>query len=193
MAAVQDPEQLSISAAKSAPANTYVLCDGYVSAIYSGCFYIESGDRSSGIRVQMSGYTPTLGQDIAVTGYTAALASTEVYINATNITPTGSPNQVITPLGMTNIALYGTGLTNGGGLNCSGLLVTVWGQVTSVNGNQYTISDGSSSPATIGSMSGSLTTGSFVAVTGAVSCFTNGSATQPLVLVSGISNVNSFH
>ena len=182
-------QELSIADVKHANDNILVLCNGYVSAVYSDCFYIENGDRSSGIRVQYSGSAPVPGQNVAVKGYVQTLAGLERYINASSVTPTGLSN-TIASLGMTNAALYGIGLTNGVGLNCIGLLVRVWGNVISQNGNRYTISDGSGVSAVVEMRSGSLTVGKFVCVTGAASCFANGSVVQPLVIVNDVAHVS---
>ena len=182
-------QELSIADAKLADDNTLVLCTGYVSAIYSDCFYIEEGGRSSGIRVQKSGYTPVLHKEIAAMGLVSTLASSERFINASTIMATGLPDKFIAPVGMKITSLLGSGAAGGTGLNNTGLLVAVWGRVTALGGSLYSLSDGSGAQARVEMRSGSINNGAYVLVTGALSCVKDGTVTVPLVIVNGVSNV----
>ena len=56
-----------------------------VSAVFSGCFYVESVDRVSAIRVNWTGAMPTIGQVVDVTGTITTNAQGERCIAATSV------------------------------------------------------------------------------------------------------------
>jgi len=118
-------------------------------------FYVEQQDRSSGIRVTADSLPAELavGKIVDVTGVLGTdSTSNERLVDASDIyvSPTSSP---VGSLGMNNRSLGGDDiesagpfqcgvLNNDGGLNNIGLLVQVWGRVTSIGSGYLYITDG---------------------------------------------------
>lgn len=150
---------LSIPDAKRAPDDIPVSLGPQVvvagTSELGDCFYIESADRSSGIKV--TGRNATVGSLVTVSGV-AATVNGEREIRATWLASgeTGS----VKPLGMQVKSvgggdwLYQSGPPSAGqqgtygsnGLNNIGLLVRTWGKVKSVDSTlrTFSIEDGSS-------------------------------------------------
>lgn len=118
--------------------------NGVVSRIWPGFFYIESPDRSSGIRVQGSFQTIAQGSAVSVRGVMRTNDAGERYIEPTSVTPTGSG--IVKPLLMLARSVGGAnlnydaesgrgqkGVKDGAGLNNIGLLVKVVGHVSYVD------------------------------------------------------------
>ncbi len=160
-----------VASAKKTADNTYVELSGQVvTATFTGAFYIEQADRSSGIRVE-SVDTVAPGDVVDVVGKSSTTASGEKCVTDASVTVTGA--NVVTPLGMTGGKVGGgdfeySQVTGSGqqampiykwsgtpapvlvvenmvGMSNVGLLVTVWGSVTWVHpsGNGFYIDDGS--------------------------------------------------
>lgn len=99
-------ESLSIGATKMQPDGTSVQCTGVVIAAFTGRFYVEAEDRSSGIRVDMASYSVSRGQLATVTGIVTTDADTgERYV--TGQQATGAPGRTIFPVGVSNKTLVG--------------------------------------------------------------------------------------
>lgn len=157
---------------------------------YPDFFYVESANRSSGIRVAKASHGMQVGSKVDVSGMMQTLASGERYIAASTVTQVGTGS--VSPLGMANARLGGgnwvydsasgagqIGIAGATGLNNIGLLVTVWGKVTSATESSCfyvddggSVSDGSGTAGIYVEASGLdvPTVGSYVAVTGISSC-----------------------
>lgn len=107
-----------------------------VTAVFPGCFYVEDANRASGIRV-ISGNSVSRGDAVRVMG-TLATVGGERQINAYLVEPAGSGS--VAPLGTT-----GRSLGQASGLPNTGLLVTIWGNVTGLSEDSTTcyVDDGS--------------------------------------------------
>lgn len=128
---------VSLESTKNATIGNWIaLKDVAVSAAFSDCFYVESGWRTMGLRVEMPnhGITPLTRVDVA--GQLTISASGERCISATYVSPT-CPDFVL-PLGMSHQTLTHDA-------NAVGLLVRTWGRVKSVDQANHVlmISDGS--------------------------------------------------
>lgn len=156
---------------------------GVVTAKFGTTFYIESSDRSFGIRVD-SGSAPPVGTKVEVAGTVSTdPANLERRVQATTVTPQGTG--AIAPVGLVSAGMWGETPGNAAlGLNNQGLLVRLEGRVTQVepSGQWFYVDDGT------GFLDGTLTggaanlgvrvvadgraySGGFVAVTGIASCF----------------------
>jgi hypothetical protein len=124
-----------------------------VTAIFDDCFYVETTDRSSGIRVEMPRHFLQVGSVTKITGTILTNTDGERYIEATAANEYGTG--VIQPLGMSNKALGGSdwnydpttgagqrGVEDGVGLNNIGLLVKTTGVVTVAGDDFFYIDDG---------------------------------------------------
>ncbi len=133
----------TVGAAKRLPPGTLMSVRGkVVSGAFSGFFYIQEPDRSSGIKV-ISSVPVTKGDVVDVTG-TLTVSDGERQINSSILSLLGTTG-VPRPLGVRGDALgggalngYTPGITAGIGTNNVGLLVTTWGKVT-VQGSDYFI------------------------------------------------------
>ncbi|NLN77241.1 MAG: S8 family serine peptidase [Armatimonadetes bacterium] len=152
----------SLSLAKSlSDGDSVILEDLVVTAgnpSHSDFFYVESADRTSGIRVAKEQHDVQTGDVVNISGTLSTLDSGErVIINpAVEVVGSGS----VCPLGITNLRLGGgswlydptsgagqIGITGSVGLNNIGLLVTTWGRVTAVSNSypeHFYVDDGSS-------------------------------------------------
>ena len=132
--------------------------DGVVTAVFPDTFYIESDDRSSGIRVQMTGHQLAVGSRANVRGqaYTDP-ANDERFIAAASVSTDGAGT--IGPLGMNSLTVGGAdwnynpttlagqrGITGASGLNNIGLLARVWGWFAYVDSSSFTLDDGGGIP-----------------------------------------------
>ncbi len=145
----------SVGQVKSWSDGTSVEADGVVTAVFSGCFYVENQDRSCGICVLDSAAFPTSGL-VDVTGVLQTNAATgERYIQASSVTSLGSG--IVNPLGLSNKSLGGgdslynsttgagqCGIWGANGLNNIGLFVRIWGNVTANGTGWFYLDDGSS-------------------------------------------------
>ncbi len=138
-----------LAAAKTLADNTWATFKGaVVTAAWPDCFYIETDDRATGLRVERIGHGITAGSRVDVAGQVSTNASGERRLVATiaNVVGTGS----IKPLALANRAVGGGAsghqdTVGGAGLNNTGLLVRVWGRVRSIDtgGRVLVIDDGS--------------------------------------------------
>lgn len=150
----QLPEPVSIKSAKALPTGTLAgIRDAIVTAAFEDYFYIESEDRSMGIRVHKTGHEILPNSKVTIYG-TIATYHGERIINAAVITPTDSGN--VNPVGIANKIIGGggwsynptlrtgqMGITGATGLNNTGLLITAWGKVTYSEAGMFYIDDGS--------------------------------------------------
>ena len=118
-----------------AEGDTVYLQNVIVTGKYNGYVYVEGKDRVAGIKVKSA--SVALNDDIDIDG-TISKENGENYVVATATTKYGT--YIIAPLGTSERALSGTGLST------NGLLMKTWGKVTSIdpNGAFMYINDGSS-------------------------------------------------
>ena len=191
----------SIRNAKLAADNTRVdLTGAIVSVAWPDVFYIESSDRTKGIRVEKAGHALVAGQTARKFGYVKTNPDGERTIDASWAMADGGSG-TITSLGMANKQLGGAnwnyskptgagqrGVTGGNGLNNIGLLVRTFGKVVAVDGSVtptwYTIDDGSNVNVKVVVQAGVgvPAVGSYVTVTGASSIYLSGSSYYRQVL-----------
>lgn len=135
-------------------ARVYSQGDCYVtatSAQMGGAIYVETADRSSGLRVITTSPVAE-GQKVTVDGYLTTVDGERQIIEATVTSVSGS--NLLKPLSMKNKELggqalneYTTGAAGAIGPNNVGLLVQTWGRVVSPAGTGYRyITDGSRTP-----------------------------------------------
>jgi hypothetical protein len=184
------PNATSISGLKSTANDTFVAFSGIVTASFDGYFYVEALDRTSGIRVEKTGYTATVGKSASVAG-TAKTSSDsgERFIDAVSASEkTGS---ALLPLGITNKSLGGgsfglqSGVVGGSGLNNIGLLVKTTGRVSNGSGSRFQIDDGSGVLLNAVVASGGIPANNgYVVLTGIMSCEKSDGDIQRLILVT---------
>lgn len=183
------PPVTTIQEARAAADDTRVdLTGAIVSAAWADVFYVETADRSAGIRVEKAGHTLAAGQTARIFGFVKTNAQGERCIDASWATPDGSG--AVAPLGMKG-AEVGRTLLAGAGVSNTGLLVRCWGRVverdSSPTPTWYKIDDGSGVNLRIVVSAGAAVpgVGSYVYVTGASSCYKDGSNVLPQVLRVG--------
>ncbi len=144
----------SIGLVKQYPYLVHVVLDGNsVTAKFDGEFYVESLDRSSGIRVE-SAQPVELDQKVAIDGYTHVDGGETVMEVLAPIVVTG--NCHLKPIMFKNSELGGStdplrsGPSDGKGLNNVGLLVKTFGKITNVGATYIDIDDGSAVPGVAG-------------------------------------------
>jgi len=182
----------SIKDAVNAADGTGVGYTGTVSAAFGGYFYVESADRTSGIRVNKTSHGLTVGQRVGVSGVAQTLPTGERYVAAAVAVANGSGT--VAPLGVTNKALGGgangggqPGVLGGFGLNNIGLLVKTTGRIVSAQSGSFEIDDGSGVDVTV---LGTAPSGAvYVTVTGISSCIKNGSDLLREIIATNISKV----
>jgi hypothetical protein len=182
---------MSIGDAKKQPCGAMVSVNGAIVSrvIDSNTLYIETDNRTSGIRVQKPSHgVSTNGVRVNVTGLAYTDSTGEYYIDATSVQPAGSGS--VKALGLTNKSLPG-----GVGLDSTGLLVRTWGKVVEIDPaatpTWLTIDDDSSNPVKCLVSSGVVINPSwtYVAVTGIASRVKNDSALNPILYVSKQSDI----
>ncbi|MHB9035725.1 MAG: hypothetical protein ACYC64_03600 [Armatimonadota bacterium] len=195
--------EMSLSATKQQADGTHVAFNGgvvtfslYVESANLSILYVESEDRSSGIRVRYTGQGPAVGAKVNVTGFIRTdTGIAERYIEAYAVNAVGVGD--IKPLLMNNKAAgggdFGTppagqpGMTNGVGLNNIGLLVRVYGQVSEIVSSTgqpyYQLDDGSGVYLWVLPIYGTMFSGSYVAATGVMSSVVEEGTVRPLLLV----------
>jgi predicted phosphodiesterase len=134
----------SIGQAKAQPDGSYVDITG--SSIVtlvpseSGVFYAEDSDGTAGIRVEISGSRPTLGNGVMIKGQIGTNTNGERVISSSTYTAGTTPTDFKGPRGMSNKNVGGLGYIGSetSGISTQGLLVRVWGKVTkSINDATY--------------------------------------------------------
>ncbi|MHB9035724.1 MAG: DUF6259 domain-containing protein [Armatimonadota bacterium] len=164
-----------------------------VSAAFADYFYVESADRTQGIRVRKLANGLAAGQLVSFTGALCTDSSTgERYVDAGVVRKTGNTG-IIKPLGINCRSLGGgsfgtppagqSGVAGGAGLNNVGLLVRTWGRVSGPAGGPYTIDDGSGKNINLQVISGILTPGSYIQAIGIVSCVKNDQDIEPVLII----------
>ncbi len=126
-----------------------------VTRVFGDILYVESDDRSCGIRVERQGHGLQVGDRTRVTGVILTSSDGERYIEATEAAKDGTGQ--LEPVGLSNRRIGGEnwfhnedngagqrGVLGGFGLNNIGLLVHTWGKVTQMGPNYLYIDDGSS-------------------------------------------------
>lgn len=191
----------SIAQIKARPDGVPVIHNSaIVSEAWPDYFYIETQDRSCGIRVDGQGTELTLPTRVDVTGILRTNPDGERYIDTGGATPHASTDSA-EPLFLINSRLGGgdwmyslssgagqKGVKGGAGLNSIGLLVNTMGRVTFADtGNGYfclddgsALDDGSGhlGVKTLGTVpveEGQDPVGKYVKVTGISSCYQSGS------------------
>ena len=182
-----------------------------VTAVFPDCFYVESIDRTVGMRVQSrSSASVKIGDRVAIEGVMSTTTLSERYIEAIRVSVVGSG--LIMPLGMVgksvggsdaNIATFGLGqrgVQSGIGPNNVGLLVKCWGKVLASGQGFFYIDDGSN--VSSGSIyrglrvdCGSLIPpklGSFVAVTGISTLRKSRGNLYPVIRMRSLSDLSIF-
>lgn len=119
---------------------------GVVTAVFADCFYIESPDRSAGIKVIYANSGLKVGQAVDATGVVTSINGDKQLTNAQIMAVQGL-GVSIAPLGLINKCLGGAtgpGQQGSVGLTTLGLLVRTWGVVKSVNdaSRSFSITDG---------------------------------------------------
>ncbi len=161
---------------------------------FTGFFYIEEADRSSGIRVVATSIQGTLarGKTIEVTGIMATTAAGERYIDQATAVVTGTPS-LLGALGMNNKSMGGStlgtpplgqyGVPGGSGTNNIGLLVRVWGRVK-VAGSVTTLDDGSAVSLTVDTsgLASPPANGTYTVITGISSLYGTAGTAERLLL-----------
>ncbi|HUV05531.1 MAG TPA: metallophosphoesterase [Armatimonadota bacterium] len=148
------PPLVSISSAKALPDGTSVSLRQQVVTAgtdqFASVFYIEQPEKAAGIKVNASGKTAAYGTLVNLTG-TLTTSAGERAINCSTVTTVPQPATVPDPLGMLNRAVgggslneYNPGVTGGVGTFNTGLLIQVWGEVTSLDTatSRFNIDDG---------------------------------------------------
>jgi len=185
----------------------YTVKNATVTAAFPAFFYMESPDRSSGIRVARNSHGLSVGAVVSVTGVLGTTPNGEKYLDASASAPVTSGSGTISPLGLNNLWLGGAGwrydpatgagqggVTGGVGLNNIGLLVRSWGKVTPIDSQNFAINDGSGVPVKCVLPPGVTfnPAWTYVAVTGAMSCENVSGQIQRVILVRQSSDVRAY-
>ncbi len=166
--------------------------DVVVTAVWPDHFYVETTDRTCGMRVELDGHGVSVGQKVVVSGRMSVTAGMERCIIGVGMLVTGLGTAE--PVGLPNRALGGSrwgpnppegvgqaGIWGSCGLNNVGLLVRTWGRVIGRGRDWFYMDDGS------GVSDGTPYSGIFVDATG---------LTVPRegdwVDVTGVSSCDSF-
>lgn len=174
---------MSMSGIKAAANGAEVATDEViVSAKFGDTFYVETPDRSSGIRVDHPGYSAKVGNRIRVGGLIQTDATGERYIQGEGEVKVGTGT--IAALAMNNRSLGGQGLTDGVGIDNIGLFVKTTGKLSYSGGSMF-VDDGSGVGVKVLSDI-RPTAGSQVVVTGASSCWKDGASVKPMVRATDI-------
>lgn len=126
-----------------------------VTAILLDCIYVESPDRSSGIKVKGVSQSLLRGNRVQVIGKMNTEPSGERYVAAESVNVLSTDITEMNSLGMVGRAIGGgdmfgalpgtgqCGVTGGAGLNNIGLLVKTWGLVPNLGSDYLYVDDGS--------------------------------------------------
>ncbi len=159
--------------------------------------YVEDESRAAGIRVHAPSANALLGDRVSVEGTMATTAAGERMIEATQVTFI-SAGDALTPLGTAGKAISGDGLDN------SGLLVKIWGNVTfKADDNSYfCVDDGSGKSDGLGhagipvivsdltSGLGTIPSSGYALVTGVAGAKDLGGGVVPVVRVRGSDDID---
>lgn len=131
----------TVGGAKASPDKSGVRINSAVvtaadGGVPSGSIFVESEDRTAGIRVNASNASGFIfGDRVSVLGKINTDTNGEKYIDATSVTKL-SAGVPLDALGMNNKAAAET--------TAQGLFAKIWGKVSAVDADNFTISDGSS-------------------------------------------------
>lgn len=159
------------------------LSDKMLTANFGASVYIEESDGSSGIKVSAGG--PTQGTSVGVAGIMGTGADGERFIGSANVEAGGSAAMPFIPLlrtdhlGGADLNALTRGATGVLGVNNVGLLVSVAGKVTHVDGTFLYVDDGA------GAQDGSGFSGVRVDKTGLATVF----EVDKQVVLTGISSL----
>lgn len=183
-----------------------------VSAVFSGYYYVQETNRSCGIMVIGSTQSVSVGTQLDLTGHVGTSTDGERYVADPVISiQTGSVQ--VKPLGISDRGLGGgafglqSGVAGGSGWNNIGLLMRIWGTVTYVDATNKCfwvddgglLNDGSThrgvkvSLDSSESLPSSVVVGGHIAVTGASSCFSDGTSLQRLLRIRSQSEVTALN
>ncbi|MBI2841972.1 MAG: chitobiase/beta-hexosaminidase C-terminal domain-containing protein [Armatimonadetes bacterium] len=175
-----------------ADGNSVGCGNAVVTAIFGDTFYVETEDRSNGIRVDLPGHSVAVGQKPLISGTVQTDPVTaERYIQAALASNKGTGS--VAPVVLNNRALGGgpaglqQGVTGATGPNNIGLLVKAYGKVLQPGVDEFSIDDGSgvSVKVILPAGSGVPAAGVFVTVTGISSCEKDGSIINRLIRATG--------
>ncbi|MBI2842241.1 MAG: carboxypeptidase regulatory-like domain-containing protein [Armatimonadetes bacterium] len=151
-----------------------------------GSYYVEELDRSAGLKAV--GGATAIGDRVVIAGVLGTVASGEKVLMPARVTSktAGSP---LGPLAMNNKTVGGggggfqPGITGATGPNNIGLLVTVYGRVSSPGTNDFILDDGSGVNLKVVMPSGQAIPAAdlWVTVTGISSCEENGGTVSRLI------------
>lgn len=187
----------SIGEAKLSRDGQPVILSGVVTASFEDCFYIESEDRTAGIRVE-PGCGININTQVTVQGVMGTTQDFERVVIGEIVSTNGT--LVLKPIGMLNKTLGGNdwnydpitgmgqrGVVGGSGLNNIGLLVKIWGWPFLINEKSFLLNDGSLSVlCTVPKGMELNPSWQFVEVTGISSCYYNGTQVERLIRVRDI-------
>ena len=192
---------MTVGVARRETEGTHVVLDGViVTAVFDHEFYVESPDKSAGLKV-ISDYDAHVGDRLDVDGYMCSDEIERTVDPILSITPAGSGD--VEPVCMSNGALGGAndpivlGPTGGIGLNNVALLVKTPGKILSTGTNYILIDDGSKVPY-IGTQKGvrvsvtaphSFQTGSYVVVTGISTLYRDSASFRRMIRTRSNSDV----
>lgn len=188
--------------AKSCEDGVPVVLAGVVATTDKGALgadilYVEDPDRTSGIKVVMTGVATAVseGSTVTVTGAMATGPNGERFIQASSVQ--ASPGAPLGPLGLTNRAIGGDGVAyepgpppsgqmgvkDGVGTSNIGLLVRTTGKVESAGSGWVMITDGSPTPlkVDVSRVTNEPSVESRVTITGIVSVEVSGPGLAPVL------------
>ncbi|MBI2843314.1 MAG: chitobiase/beta-hexosaminidase C-terminal domain-containing protein [Armatimonadetes bacterium] len=202
---VGQPQSGAIGEMKGWADDTVVQCDSVIVTAdsFPNSFYVQSADRSSGIRVDGGPTQLSVGKRASIIGIIKTDAATaERFIDPVSVNITGAATD-FEPVGMNNRSLGGAGggaqqgVTGGTGLNNIGLLVKVWGTATRdpVNTSRFKITDGTGADVTVETPGGVMRPldSVYVSVTGISSCEKVGSEIRCLLKVRDSGDIHYYN
>lgn len=201
------PSPMRLPSAKPMKDDTYVriMNSSVVTSVWTGLFYIEDPDRTSGIAVKWP-YTQWIdaGTIVEVGGRVRTDSNGERYIEADYAHTDAAAS--VDPLDMNNRNLGGAdfhydpstgsgqrGVTGGSGLNNIGLLVRTVGVCTRIGDHTFTIDDGSGVTVTCETPATILVNPAwkYVAATGISSMCKVGETYERLLKITGVAPIIS--
>ena len=186
------PGPISVGMARGLPNGSSARLSGdIVTAVFTGGFYIESPDKSAGMKV-ISSESVSEGDVVELYGE-VSLSGAERVITPETFQVIGQGS--IKPLYMCNRAVGGAGdelvpgVSGASGLNNVGLLVKTSGKITFVGSDYIYMDDGSNLVGSSGRRGikvwpvdpGNLRVGSIVLATGIITLETNGTTFWPMI------------
>ncbi len=160
-------EEKSIGKAKQS-GGAVILLDKIVTAVLPTYFYIEEADRSCGIKVIGSDARIKTGTHVAVGGVISVVDG-EACVQPNLAVVNGSFEPRPDPLGMMNRAILTSGLGDQ-------LYVTIWGRVSAVSSDSFTLTDGSGG---VLKVYGAAIADDFVSVRGVIGTEPSGTGVVP--------------